>query len=133
VLPESKPIRVLVVDDHPGVRRALRQLLSIVEDIEVVGLAVDGAHAVALAGSLDPDVVLMDISMPILDGIEATRRIATQNPRSGVVTLTTFRTSAEEAHRAGAAAHMLKDAPPEQLIGCIRSVAAGQPRPCPGM
>jgi DNA-binding NarL/FixJ family response regulator len=127
-----RPIRVLVADDHHSVRLSLNRLLSQVEDIEVVGLAVDGAHAVALAASLSPDIVLMDVSMPILDGIEATRKIIQQNPSLGIVTLTAFRTNSDEAHRAGAAAHVLKDAPPEELIGCIRSVAAGLPPTVPG-
>jgi DNA-binding NarL/FixJ family response regulator len=121
------PIRVLVADDHERIRCALGQLLGTVEDIEVVGLAVDGAEAVAMAASLAPDVILMDVSMPALDGIEATRRIVEQNPGLGVVTLTAFRSHRDEARHAGAAAHLLKDAAPEELIRCIRDVAATLP------
>lgn len=123
-------IRVLVADDHDRVRAALTRLLATVEGIEVVGQAVDGAQAVALAASLVPDVVVMDVSMPVLDGLEATRRIVKQNPLLRVVTLTAFRTRRDEAQRAGAVAYVLKDAAPEELISCIRTVAAA-PRSSP--
>jgi DNA-binding NarL/FixJ family response regulator len=115
-------IRVLIVDDHDRTRFAVGQLLSASDDIEVVGEAADGAEAVALAARLAPDVVLMDVSMPVLDGLEATRRIVNENPRLRVVTLTAFGNRSEEARRAGAVAHILKDAPPWELMRCIREV-----------
>jgi CheY-like chemotaxis protein len=121
------PIRVLIVDDNHGIRAALVKLLNTAPDMEVVGLAVDGEEAVVLAAALVPDVVLMDMSMPALDGVEATRRIVEQNPGLRVVTLTAFRTRHEEARRAGAVAHVLKDAPPDELIRCIRRVVAASP------
>jgi CheY-like chemotaxis protein len=123
----SHPIRVLIVDDNHGIRAALVKLLNTAPDMQVVGLAVDGEEAVVLAAALVPDVVLMDMSMPALDGVEATRRIVEQNPGLRVVTLTAFRTRQEEARRAGAVAHVLKDAPPDELIGCIRRVVASSP------
>ena len=92
-------------------------------DIEVIGSAVSGTEAVALAATLTPDVVVMDVGMPIMDGIEATRRILATNPGLRVVTLTALRDRRDEALRAGAAAHVLKDATPDELIGCIRAVA----------
>ena len=115
-------LRVLVADDHACIRVALGQLLASLEDMEVVGFAVDGAQAVALAAQLAPDVVVMDVSMPLVDGIEATRRILETNPALRVVTLTAFRERQEEAYRAGAAAHLLKDGAPEELIRCLRAV-----------
>jgi DNA-binding NarL/FixJ family response regulator len=113
-------IRVLVADDHARIRAALGLLLGSLEDVEVVGFAVDGAQAVDLACRLAPDVVVMDISMPGVDGIEATRRIVEANPGLKVVTLTACRERQDEAYRAGAAAHVLKDAAPEELIRCVR-------------
>jgi DNA-binding NarL/FixJ family response regulator len=116
-------IRVLIVDDHPGIRVGLGELLACTGDIEVIGCAVSGTEAVALAATLAPDVVVMDVGMPVMDGIEATRRILAMNPDLRVVTLTALRDRRDEALRAGAAAHVLKDATPDELIGCIRAVA----------
>lgn len=90
----------------------------------MVGFAADGAHAVALAAELAPDVVVMDLSMPVMDGIEATRRILEANPGLKVVTLTAVRERQDEAYRAGAAAYLLKDAAPDELIRCVRTAAA---------
>jgi DNA-binding NarL/FixJ family response regulator len=114
----------LVADDHARIRRALGTLLATVDDVEVVGFAVDGAQAVSLAAELEPDVVVMDVGMPIVDGIEATRRILEANPALRVITLTAFRERQDEAYQAGAAAHLLKDAAPEELIRCVRAAAA---------
>jgi DNA-binding NarL/FixJ family response regulator len=120
-------IRVLVVDDHPVVRRGLTDLLASVPDIEVVGSAGDGDAGVTLVGTLDPDVVLMDIEMPTVDGVEATQRIGATAPRTAVVILTTFadRARITRALDAGAAGYLLKDAEPSELIDGIRAAAAG--------
>ena len=123
-------IRVLVVDDQALVRAGLGVILGAQADIEVVGEAADGLEAVEAAGRLRPDVVLMDIRMPHLDGLEATRRIlaggSTGAPR--VMILTTFDTDEHvfEALRAGASGFLLKDAPREQLVEAVRTVAVGE-------
>jgi DNA-binding NarL/FixJ family response regulator len=121
-------IRVLLADDQQLVRGGFRMILGAEPDIEVVGEAADGAEAVALARELDPDVVLMDVRMPNMDGIEATRRIidgSEHAPR--VLVLTTFDLDeyVYEALRAGASGFLLKDAPEEQLASGIRIVADG--------
>jgi DNA-binding NarL/FixJ family response regulator len=122
-------IRVLIADDDVLVRSGLRMLLETQPDLVVVGEAGDGQHAVQLAGSTRPDVVLMDIRMPGLDGIQATRQIVTED-RDGptrVVVLTTFELDEYvfESLRAGASGFLLKRTPPEELIAGIRHVAAG--------
>ena len=121
-------VTVLLADDHPVVRQGLRTFLELQEDIEVVGEAGDGADAVALAEQLVPDVVLMDLVMPTLDGIEATRRIRHASPATKVIVLTSF---AEDdkifpAIRAGAAGYLLKDAQPQELADGIRRVQRGE-------
>jgi DNA-binding NarL/FixJ family response regulator len=119
-------IRVLLVDDQGLVRAGFRMILRAEADIEVVGQAADGEEAVSRTRETDPDVVLMDIRMPGVDGVEATRRItATAGPR--VLVLTTFDLDeyVYEALRAGASGFLLKDAPEEQLVAAIRVVAAG--------
>ena len=123
-------IRVLLADDQELVRAGFRALLDAQDDIEVVGEAGDGDEAVALTASLVPDVVLMDIRMPGLDGLGATRKIV-EDERLGavrIVILTTFDLDEYvfEALRAGAGGFMLKDAPPSQLAEAVRTVAAGQ-------
>jgi DNA-binding NarL/FixJ family response regulator len=118
-------IRVLVADDHDRLRVAVSGLLAALDDFEVVGLAADGAEAVALTAALGPDLVVMDVSMPVLDGIEATRRILVASPATRIVILTAVRDRRDEALRAGAAAHMLKDAAPAELVRCLRLTAAG--------
>jgi DNA-binding NarL/FixJ family response regulator len=125
----SPPIRVLIVDDQALVRAGFRMVVEARDDLTAVGEAGDGAAAVALALELRPDVVLMDVRMPVMDGIEATRRIVAGEgePRPHVLMLTTF--DADEyvyqALRAGAAGFLLKDAPPEELAHAIRTVATG--------
>ncbi|HSD77282.1 MAG TPA: response regulator transcription factor [Solirubrobacteraceae bacterium] len=122
-------IRVLIADDQALVRAGFRMILDAEEDIEIVGEAGDGGEAVELAGSLCPDVVLMDIRMPQLDGIEATRAVVDQAGEHPirVLMLTTFDLNeyVYEALRAGASGFLLKDVPPEQLAAGIRVVAQG--------
>jgi len=120
--------RVLIADDQALVRVGLRKVLEFEPDTEVVGEAVDGADAVRQAARLVPDVVLMDIRMPVLDGIEATRRITAARPGARVLILTTFGLDAYvyEALRAGASGFLLKDAPPEEIAGAVRIVASGE-------
>jgi DNA-binding NarL/FixJ family response regulator len=122
-------IRVLIVDDQRLVRAGLRVLVEQAEDLEVVGEASDGAEAIALVARRRPDVVLMDIRMPVLDGLEATRRILDAHAGAvAVIVLTTF--DADEnvyaALRAGASGFLLKDTPEQQLIDSIRVVAGGE-------
>jgi DNA-binding NarL/FixJ family response regulator len=121
-------IRVLVVDDQSMVRAGFRMLLAGEPDIEVVAEAGNGLEAVASAARLRPDVVLMDIRMPELDGLEATRRILAADDASRVLILTTFDLDdyVYEALRIGASGFVLKDEPPERLISAIRIVAGGE-------
>ncbi|MEU5432155.1 response regulator transcription factor [Streptomyces sp. NPDC020719] len=118
---------VLLVDDQPLQRFGFRMLLESVPDTDVVGEAAHGAEAVRKAAELRPDVVLMDVRMPGMDGIEATRRIIASGGRSHVLVLTTFDLDeyAHAALRAGASGFLLKDARPEELLSGIRAVAAG--------
>jgi DNA-binding NarL/FixJ family response regulator len=120
-------IRVLVVDDQSMVRAGFRMLLGGEDDIEVVADASNGLEAVAKAARYLPTVVLMDIRMPQLDGLEATRRILAADPAARILILTTFDLDEYiyEGLRAGASGFVLKDDPPEQLIAAIRTVAAG--------
>jgi DNA-binding NarL/FixJ family response regulator len=120
-------IRVLVADDQSMVRAGFRMLLSGEEDIEVVAEATNGKEAVEKAARFDPSVVLMDIRMPELDGLEATRRILAADADARVLVLTTFDLDeyVYEALRAGASGFVLKDDPPEQLIAAVRTVATG--------
>jgi DNA-binding NarL/FixJ family response regulator len=121
------PIRVLIADDQSMVRAGFRMLLTGERDIEVAAEASTGLEAVAKATRFDPTVVLMDIQMPDLDGLEATRRIVAQNDTAKILILTTFGLDEYiyEALRAGASGFVLKDDPPEQLIAAVRTVAAG--------
>jgi DNA-binding NarL/FixJ family response regulator len=122
------PIRVLIADDQALVRSGFRNILGGTSDLELVGEAVDGAEAVAKTERLRPDVVVMDVKMPRLDGIEATRRlVADGGSRLRVLMLTTFGSEEHvyESLRAGASGFMLKDAPPDELLAAVRTVAAG--------
>ena len=122
-------IRIVIADDHALMRNGLRGILDAQEDMEVVGEAENGTEAVEEAVKLHPDVVIMDIRMPRLDGIEATKRLAIQGARAPhVLVLTTFDLDeyVYEALRAGAGGFMLKDAPPRQLAEAVRTVAAGE-------
>ena len=120
-------IRVLVADDQSMVRAGFRMLLSGEEDIDVVAEASNGLEAVEKADRFHPDVILMDIRMPELDGLEATRRILAANNGARILVLTTFDLDeyVYEALRAGASGFVLKDDPPEQLLGAVRVVAGG--------
>ena len=122
-------IRVLIADDHELMRDGLRAILGAQQDIEVVGEAEHGAQAVENAIRLYPDVVIMDIRMPRLDGIEATKRLALQGEKAPkVLVLTTFDLDeyVYQALRAGAAGFLLKDTPPRQLAEAVRTIAAGE-------
>lgn len=120
-------IKVLVVDDHAVVRTGLGQLLATAPDLELVGEAKDGQEAVEAAETAAPDVILMDISMPVLDGVEATRRIVARDPGVRIVMLTSLADNRQilDALEAGASGYMLKHAAPDELLGAIRSAAAG--------
>ena len=124
---ERRPIRVLVVDDHDVVRAGIAGLLDAAPDLEVVGTAADGLEAVELAADRDPDVVLMDLEMPDVDGIEATRRITDAGTASAVLVLTSFsdHIRVTAALDSGAIGYLLKDAEPEELIAGIRAAAGG--------
>jgi DNA-binding NarL/FixJ family response regulator len=121
-------IRILLADDQDLVREGLRMLLEAEPDLEVVGEAGDGKEALAETRRLDPDVVLMDVRMPELDGIEATARLAATGSKARVLMLTTF--DLDEyvylALKAGASGFLLKDATREQLVGAVRTIAAGE-------
>ena len=121
-------VRVLLVDDQALFREALATLLALSPEVEVVGQAGDGAEAVAQCARLKPDVVLMDLRMPGVDGIAATRRIAAAQPEVRVLVLTTFEEDAEvfAAIRAGAAGYLLKASPSEKLFEAIRAVARNE-------
>ena len=123
------PIRVLIVDDHPVVRRGLRSFLQTIDGIEVVGEAVDGEEGTRLAAELEPDVVLMDLAMPNVDGIEATRRITEASDTVKVIALTSFATDDKvfPAIRAGAAGYLLKEAEPTEVAEAIVKVYRGEP------
>jgi DNA-binding NarL/FixJ family response regulator len=120
--------RVLVVDDHPVVRGGLVGWLAAQEDLEVVGEAGDGQEALALVAATEPDVVLMDLRMPRMDGVTATERLAVSHPAVRVLVLTTYDTDADivRAVAAGATGYLLKDAPLPQLADAVRAAARGE-------
>lgn len=120
-------IRVLLADDHGLVRTGLSSLLGTAADIEVVGEAADGAQAVALVTSTRPDVVLMDLSMPVMDGVSATRAVRRQHPEIRVVVLSSFADQGRvrDAVAAGATGYVLKDCTPDELRSAIRAAAEG--------
>jgi DNA-binding NarL/FixJ family response regulator len=120
-------IRVLVVDDQPLVRSGFRMILDERADMELVGEADDGDEAIRLAAELDPDVILMDVRMSGLDGVEATRRLVDEGSRAKILVLTTFDLDeyVYAAVRAGASGFLLKDVQPTELVDAIRVVAAG--------
>jgi len=122
-------IRVIIAEDHTFVREATRQLLEQEPDIEIVGEATDGAEAVALADRLNPDVAIVDISMPVMSGIEATERIKAVRPGTAVLILTQYDDDQYifALLAAGAAGYLLKDVPSTEIVRAVRSVHAGEP------
>jgi len=124
----ERTIRILIADDHGVVREGLRAVLGPEPDMEIVGEAATGNEVLERAAELRPDVILMDIQMPEMNGIEATRRILQTNPHVGVVVLTMFEDdeSVFSAMRAGARGYVLKGAPPAQILKVLRAVAGGE-------
>jgi two-component system, NarL family, response regulator LiaR len=124
----ERPIRLLIVDDHEVVREGLRAFLGVQEDVEVVGEAADGAAALEQAELLRPDVILMDLVMPRLDGVSAMRELRTRRPECRVIVLTSFLEDERllPAIEAGASGYLLKDAAPSELARAIRAAHAGE-------
>jgi DNA-binding NarL/FixJ family response regulator len=124
----GSPVRVLLVDDQALFREALAMLLGVRDDVEVVGEAGDGAEAARRVAELRPDVVLMDLRMPVLDGIAATRRIRAEHPQAQVIALTTFDDDADvfAALRAGAVGYLLKDVSSARLVEAVHAAARGE-------
>ncbi|HAY84391.1 MAG TPA: DNA-binding response regulator [Chloroflexi bacterium] len=123
------PIRVLIVDDHAIVRKGVRALLAEVEGIEVAGEASEGEEAIALVDELQPDVIMMDLVMPKMDGIEAISRITAKYPEARILALTSFANDDKvfPAIKSGALGYLLKDSDPDELIPAIRQVHRGEP------
>jgi DNA-binding NarL/FixJ family response regulator len=131
----TESIRLLIADDHPVVRAGLRGILDNEPDFEVVGEAADGAEAVALTGRLLPHVVLMDLRMPKMGGVEAIGRIKADHPQVHVLVLTTYDSDADilPAIETGATGYLLKDTPREELFEAIRAAAQGRPLLAPAV
>lgn len=123
-----EPIRVLIADDHAVVREGLRSFFELQEEMDVVGEAADGAEAVELAARLQPDVVLMDLVMPNLDGVEAMRQLRRRVPAARAIVLTSFLDDEQvlPAIRAGAAGYLLKNVEPQELARAVRAAHAGE-------
>jgi len=123
------PIQVLIVDDHTIVRKGIRALLAEIEDIEVVAEASTGQEAITLAESSNPDVILMDLVMPEMDGIEAIRHISIHQPKASILVLTSFTADDKvfPAIKAGALGYLLKDSDPDDLVRAVRQVYRGEP------
>jgi DNA-binding NarL/FixJ family response regulator len=125
--PMASPIRILLADDHPVVRDGLVAILGTQPDFEVIGTAASGVEAVRLAGEVAPDVVLLDLAMPVLDGVEALKRLRESSPTIRVIVLTAFDTDERiiDAVQAGAQGYLLKGAPREEIFRAVRVVHAG--------
>jgi DNA-binding NarL/FixJ family response regulator len=123
-----KPIRVILVDDHPVVRAGIEGILNSQSDIEVVGEASDGIEAIVLNQTLQPDVILMDLQMPKMDGVTAIKAILEQANPARILVLTTYDTDADivQAIQAGATGYLLKDTPREDFLAAVRRVAQGE-------
>jgi two-component system, NarL family, response regulator NreC len=130
-----KPIRILLTDDHAVVRQGFKMILAAQPDMEIVGEAGNGREAIELAGRLKPDVVVMDVAMPELNGIEATRRIAESAPHARVLALSMHKDSVyvREVLRAGARGYLLKDSVAGDLVSAVRAVARGEGYLSPGV
>ncbi len=124
----NQPIRILVADDHPVVREGMAAMFSNIQDLELVGAAEDGLQAVAMAATLQPDVILLDLVMPRMDGLEAIRVIKKENPEAKILVVTSFTEDDKvfPAIKSGALGYLLKDAPPEVLLQAIRDVQQGE-------
>lgn len=122
----TQPARLLIADDHPMMRESTRYMLAEEPDLEVVGEAANGQEALELCRRLSPDLVLMDVRMPVMDGLTATRAIKEENPAIGVLVVTAYESQDYllEATRAGASGYILKDAPKEQLLEAVHKVLA---------
>jgi DNA-binding NarL/FixJ family response regulator len=123
-------VRVVIVDDHAVVRRGLRELIASIPECETVGEAGNGEEAIRVVNELHPDIVLMDISMPVMDGVEATRAIMAEHPDTRVIMLTSDSAKSRVfgALEAGAAAYVLKDTEPDRILMRVRSTAKTVPR-----
>jgi DNA-binding NarL/FixJ family response regulator len=134
-LSAGDPIRLLIVDDHPVVRDGLRGIFTAQPGFEVVGEARDGAEAVAMAARLAPEVVLMDLRMPGVGGVEAIARLRRESPAVRVLVLTTYDSDQDvlPAIEAGATGYLLKDAPREELVRAVRAAFRGEPVLSPGV
>ncbi len=131
----DQPIQVLIVDDHAMVRKGIRALLNEYEDIRVVGEAANGIKALELTKQLNPDVILVDLAMPVMDGIEAIKRIKAIRPDQRILVLTSYVGDDKliQSIKAGAMGYLLKDAQPEELVQSIRTVYAGEPALTPAV
>lgn len=130
---EQRPIKVMIVDDHPVVRDGMKNMFLVFDDLELIGEADNGSGALALCRQNTPDVILMDILMPVMDGIAATRAIHEQYPQVKIVMLTSYPEDnlVQQSLEAGAIGYMLKNAPIDTLADAVRSAYAGQPALAP--
>jgi DNA-binding NarL/FixJ family response regulator len=126
----SDTVSIVIVDDHAVVRRGLRELISTISECETIGEAANGEEAIRVVNELRPDIVLMDISMPVMDGVEATRTIMAAHPDTRVIMLTSDSAKSRVlgALEAGAAAYVLKDTEPDRILMRVRSTARTVPR-----
>lgn len=133
--PAQQPLRLLIAEDQAVIRKAIAALLALEPDMNVVAAVADGEQAVLAARAYAPDIVLMDIKMPRMDGVAATRAILAENPRTRIIMLTTFDTDdlVYDAISAGAQAYLLKDSEESEILAAIRAVAKGEPRLSPSV